>query len=242
MRRLGVKVFLLCACALGGVAAGHATSSASAPLTASVTRIVDGDTLVARLGSGRTERVRLLGIDTPEVGTCYAAQATAAARTLALGRKVRLVGDSTQAVRDRYSRLLAYVVLPGGVDLGRTLVARGAAKVYVYDRPFARVSGYRSAETSARDRGLGLWSRCGGAGGTTTTVTTTTTASPPPPPTTTVTTTTRGNCDPSYPTVCIPPAPPDLDCKDVPYRNFKVLPPDPHGFDGRDHDGVGCES
>ena len=223
MRRLGVKVFALCACAVAGVATGHATSSASAPLSASVVRIVDGDTLVARLGSGRSERVRLLGIDTPEVGTCYATQATAAAQTLALGRKVRLVGDPTQAVRDRYSRLLAYVVLPGGVDLNRTLVARGAAKVYVYDRPFARVSGYRSAESSARNRGLGLWKTCGE-----------TNAAPP--------TTTRGNCDPSYPTVCIPPPPPDLDCKDVPYKNFKVLPPDPHGFDGRDNDGVGCES
>jgi hypothetical protein len=34
---------------------------------------------------------------------------------------------------------------------------------------------------------------------------------------------------------------PDLDCSDVPYRNFKVLPPDPHGFDG-DGDGIGCET
>jgi hypothetical protein len=50
-----------------------------------------------------------------------------------------------------------------------------------------------------------------------------------------------GACDPSYPTVCIPPKPPDLDCKDISYRNFKVLPPDPHKFDG-DHDGWGCES
>jgi hypothetical protein len=50
-----------------------------------------------------------------------------------------------------------------------------------------------------------------------------------------------GNCDPSYPTVCIPPPPPDLDCKDIPYRRFQVIPPDPHRFDG-DHDGVGCES
>jgi hypothetical protein len=50
-----------------------------------------------------------------------------------------------------------------------------------------------------------------------------------------------GNCDPSYPGVCIPPAPPDLDCKDVPYRRFQVLPPDPHSFD-RDGDGIGCES
>ena len=49
-----------------------------------------------------------------------------------------------------------------------------------------------------------------------------------------------GRCDPAYPTVCIPPPPPDLDCKDIPYRNFKVLPPDPHRLD-RDGDGIGCE-
>jgi micrococcal nuclease len=50
-----------------------------------------------------------------------------------------------------------------------------------------------------------------------------------------------GNCDPSYPEVCIPPAPPDLDCGDISYRRFRVLPPDPHRFDGNS-DGVGCES
>lgn len=50
----------------------------------------------------------------------------------------------------------------------------------------------------------------------------------------------RSGCDPSYPTVCIPPPPPDLDCKDVSYKRFKVLPPDPHNFDGN-NDGVGCE-
>lgn len=49
------------------------------------------------------------------------------------------------------------------------------------------------------------------------------------------------NCDPSYPTVCIPAYPPDLDCGEIPYRNFKVLQPDPHRFDG-DKDGIGCES
>ncbi len=50
-----------------------------------------------------------------------------------------------------------------------------------------------------------------------------------------------GSCDPAYPTVCIPPPPPDLDCGDIPYSNFKVLPADPHNFDGN-NDGVGCES
>ena len=49
------------------------------------------------------------------------------------------------------------------------------------------------------------------------------------------------NCHPSYPTVCIPAPPPDLNCDDVPYVDFPVVPPDPHGFD-RDKDGKGCES
>lgn len=65
------------------------------------------------------------------------------------------------------------------------------------------------------------------------------TAAPPPvvsPPIT------GGACDPSYPTVCIPPAPPDLDCGQITFRRFTVLPPDPHRFDGNDDDGIGCES
>lgn len=51
----------------------------------------------------------------------------------------------------------------------------------------------------------------------------------------------KGNCSPAYPGVCIPPPPPDLDCKDIKFKRFKVLRPDPHNFD-RDGDGVGCES
>ena len=47
-------------------------------------------------------------------------------------------------------------------------------------------------------------------------------------------------CDQAYPTVCIPSPPPDLDCPEINFRNFKVLPPDPHHFDG-DRDGIGCE-
>lgn len=49
------------------------------------------------------------------------------------------------------------------------------------------------------------------------------------------------SCDPSYPDVCISPYPPDLNCGDIPYKKFKVVGSDPHGFDG-DGDGIGCES
>jgi micrococcal nuclease len=52
---------------------------------------------------------------------------------------------------------------------------------------------------------------------------------------------TEKNCDSSYPDVCIAPYPPDLNCGDIPYKDFKVLRPDPHGFDG-DYDGIGCET
>ena len=64
----------------------------------------------------------------------------------------------------------------------------------------------------------------------------------PAPAPTAAPTAAGGGCDPSYPTVCIPPAPPDLDCGDITFRRFMVRPPDPHRFDGRDNDGIGCES
>jgi len=48
------------------------------------------------------------------------------------------------------------------------------------------------------------------------------------------------NCSSAYPDVCIPPPPPDLDCGDIEHRQFRVLEPDPHRFDG-DKDGIGCE-
>lgn len=71
------------------------------------------------------------------------------------------------------------------------------------------------------------------------------TATPvPPPPTATPAPpapAVSSNCHPSYPGVCIPAPPPDLDCGDIGYRRFTVVGSDPHRFDG-DHDGIGCES
>lgn len=63
----------------------------------------------------------------------------------------------------------------------------------------------------------------------------------PPPPAPTATQPPAANCDPSYPDVCIPPPPPDLDCGDISHRRFRVVGSDPHRFDG-DGNGIGCES
>jgi micrococcal nuclease len=214
MRRLGtIIMFAACAAALAGAA--QTARSGAFTLRGTVTYVVDGDTVHVQV-AGREEKVRLIGIDTPEVGQCDAAKATALARRVAQGRAVKLVGDPTQATRDRYGRLLAYVALQGGRDLGYQELARGYARVYVYDRPFRRLAAYRRAEQAGRRRADSIWRGCN------------------------TPTTPSSRCDPSYPGVCIPPPPPDLDCADIPYRNFRVLPPDPHHFDG-DHDGIGCE-
>lgn len=220
-------VFAAVAAVTGSVALAlpTATDAGRFALRGTVVDVADGDTVTVRLVGGRTERVRLLGIDAPELNPpeCYGREAGARARQLALGRRVHLVGDATQDTRDRYRRLLAYVVLAAGAgDVGRQLVAEGYAKAYVYRTPFARVRSYRLAEAAARRSRRGLWGNCG--------------RSDPRP---------NASCAASYPTVCIPPPPPDLDCADVPHRAFRVRhdvgDPDPHRFDG-DADGVGCES
>jgi len=240
---------------LGLVAAdfGSAAGSGRFVFTGTVSRVVDGDTLDVILASGKKERVRLIGIDAPERGACFSSQATVRARQLALRKRVTLRGDTTQATRDRGGRLLSYAHIGGRVDLGAALIQQGFGRVYVYSRPFARLSSYRKSEAAAKASGRGLWASCGTkvplvpTPPPTTTVTPTqpptvpttppvTTAAPPP-----TTTAPSGGCHPSYPTVCIAPPPPDLDCGQIPHRRFTVLPPDPHGFDGN-KDGVGCES
>lgn len=162
MRRLLLTLLLAAAAVLGG---RSVLTPPAARVEGTVLRVVDGDTVHVQV-KGRDETVRLLGIDTPELhkpGTPVECGARGAARTLvtlASGRRVRLVADPTQDKRDRYGRLLAYVVLRGtGTDLGEAMVRRGWASVYVFDRPFRRVARYRAA---ARKAVGGVTARCGG--------------------------------------------------------------------------------
>lgn len=219
---------LLALAALTSVAAGRAESPAVAAgaftYRGTVTHIVDGDTLDVRLTSGKTERIRLIGIDTPERGVCYFSQATARARQLAMSKRVVLRGDPTQDTRDRYGRLLAYVWLPGGKDLGYQLVAGGFAKVYVYRDPFERLSAYRSAGATAKGASAGQWRACAAA------------LAPAPAPAPA-----SGSCHESY-SPCLPIVE-DLDCADIRAMGVapvRVLGSDPYRLDG-DNDGLGCE-
>jgi micrococcal nuclease len=216
-------MFLL-ACA-ATVLAGLASAATSGGFTQKgvVTRVVDGDTLDVRLDGGKSERVRLIGIDAAERGACYSSQATERARQLALSKPVVLRGDRTQDTRDRYGRLLAYVWIPGGRDLGYQLVAGGFAKVYVYSSPFQRLAAYRTAESRAQSSAAGRWKACGS------------TIRPVVP------SRPAGKCHPSY-SPCLPVVG-DLNCADVRALGadpVRVLGSDPYRLDG-DGDGYGCD-
>ena len=153
MQRLLIVLLLVAVALLGGPRLLEPESSA-----ARVERVVDGDTLVARV-EGEEETVRLLGIDTPETGDCGYERAARALEELADGRRVRLVEDPSQAERDRYGRLLRYVEA-GNVDLGEEVVRLGWADVYVFEEPFDRVGDYRDAAADARRAGRGLADAC----------------------------------------------------------------------------------
>jgi micrococcal nuclease len=174
MRRSPLVLVLLVVAVLGDrIASGSSGSSGSSAgpsggrLSGRVVRAVDGDTLKVAVG-GRLESVRLIGIDTPESkrpGTpvqCGALAASRAMHRLADGRRVTLVFDPTQDRRDRYGRLLAYVMAGGG-DVGLAQVRAGWAMVYVYEHhPFVRVARYRAAASAARRADRGVDGRCGG--------------------------------------------------------------------------------
>ena len=227
MRRLPLLIGVL-SLAASFIAVAARADGSHFTLRGPVVRVVDGDTIDVRV-AGRMERVRVLGIDTPERGACYADRATAETRRLALDQRVVLRGDRTQARRDRYGRLLAYVGLPSGEDLGRGLLEGGYAHVLVVGRPFRRVASYRGYERAAEAARRGLWAACASGADD---------ASPPAPPA-------PLRCHPSYPDFCVPPPPPDLDCRHFPQRQFRVrwdVPdPDPHRLDF-DHDGFACET
>jgi micrococcal nuclease len=130
--------------------------------TARVERVVDGDTIVVRL-DGRRERVRYIGVDTPESvkpGTrvqCFAKSAAAANRRLVEHRDVRL--DYDAELRDRYGRLLAYVYV-GDRFVNAELIRRGYGKPLEIPPNVAHAVELRRLAAGARRGRLGLWSRC----------------------------------------------------------------------------------
>jgi micrococcal nuclease len=122
-----------------------------------VTRVIDGDTI--RVGvDGKTETVRLIGMDAPEAKECFANQATAKAQELLRGQQIRLEADDSQDDRDTYGRLLRYVFLEDGTNFSQLMVSQGYAREFTFISPYRYQAEFKQAQKEAENKEIGLWS------------------------------------------------------------------------------------
>jgi micrococcal nuclease len=125
-----------------------------------VERVVDGDTIRVTY-EGRSERVRYIGVDTPETVhprkgvERFGPEASEANRRLVQGETVRLVFDVEE--RDRYGRLLAYVYLRDGTFVNARLVEQGYAQVMTVPPNVRHQERFLALQRNARESGRGLW-------------------------------------------------------------------------------------
>lgn len=132
------------------------------PGPAHVTEVIDGDTVRVDI-AGQSEKVRLIGINTPEHGECLADAATARLTELAAGMDVTVVPDHTD--RDQYGRLLRHLITADGTNLGEVMVAEGLAIARSYPPDTTLDQLMAAAQARAEAAGLGRWdpNACGKA-------------------------------------------------------------------------------
>ena len=183
------SVGLLRAAALFAAALlAHAAVAQSTLAPVTVVRVVDGDTVDVQLEDGRTERVRLIGIDTPEVVDprtpvqCFGREASTHAHELLDGQPLSLELDPGQGERDAFGRLLAYLWLPDGRNFGEAMIADGYAHGYTYNQPYAYQQAFRAAQAVAISKQAGLWSPATCNGDTTQPADQPVLTAPPPDP------------------------------------------------------------
>jgi endonuclease YncB( thermonuclease family) len=148
---------------------GYETEQPSLPaeeralFVAKVVEVIDGDTIDVQLADGREERVRYIGMDTPEIHgpvECYGQEASAYNDRLVGGKTVWLELDVEE--RDRYQRLLAYVYLDsdGQAMVNAILLSQGYAQVMTVPPNVKYAARFLKLQQEAREAGRGLWGAC----------------------------------------------------------------------------------
>ena len=135
-------------------------------VTGTIVRVVDGDTVDVRV-DGKVERIRIIGLDTPETVDprkavqCFGREASAHAKELLpIGTPVTLEADPSQDARDRYGRMLAFIIVetePGTtINYTREMIAGGYGHHYVYRHPSLYADAFALAQDDAQAGGFGL--------------------------------------------------------------------------------------
>jgi micrococcal nuclease len=161
---IAVAIFIFLAQHYGWFDAASKKAETSQPGLYSVSRFVDGDTIVVNM-NGKGETLRFIGVDTPETHKpntpvqCYGPAAAAFTKNFIGNQKVRLALDPLSTNRDRYNRLLRYVYLPDGTLVNLKLIQEGYGFYYPYF-PFTKSDQFDQAEQAAMSAHKGLWGNC----------------------------------------------------------------------------------
>jgi endonuclease YncB( thermonuclease family) len=129
-----------------------------------ITRFTDGDTISVDM-NGKSESVRMIGVDTPETHKpnapvqCYGPAAAAYTKNLIGKNRVRLEADPTNQNRDRYNRLLRYVYMPDGRLVQAELIKNGYGFAYT-SFPFTKSEDFVTLQEQAKTQNKGLWGNC----------------------------------------------------------------------------------
>lgn len=126
-----------------------------------VTYVSDGDTFTVNM-DGREEKIRLIGVDTPETvkpnspQECYGKMASDFAKHILKDQTVRLEADPINQNRDRYDRLLRYAYLQDGSLFNAALISQGYGFAYL-SFPFTKSEEFRLLQVEARKNKIGVW-------------------------------------------------------------------------------------
>jgi micrococcal nuclease len=145
---------------------GPSSMTGDSSLVVTVTRVLDGDTFDVIDDAG-TVRVRILGIDAPEIShdrtpaECGGQAAATALTQLLLGVTVTLTTDPVSDTMDQYGRLLRYVTLDG-VDVGAQMITSGMAEAWYppSDAAPTRYRDYHAEQQTAQTARTGSWASC----------------------------------------------------------------------------------
>ena len=148
--------------AQSALAAATIQPATTTPDVYPVAKVIDGDTIDVVMDAALT-RIRIIGLDTPEIVDprkpvqCFAREASDEGHKLLDSQYVRLEYDASQDTYDKYGRTLAYVFLLNGTNYEKFMIENGFGHEYTYRLPYKYQAEFKAAEQEAQAAKRGLW-------------------------------------------------------------------------------------